>query len=231
MSSLNSNLSRTLEEQLAALRAQRIQGPPELLSSMLSDIAAIAQTTIIEHRLNVGDPAPDFSLPDSNGRTVTLSTLVKQGPVVITFYRGAWCGYCDLHLRAYHHILPQIQALGATLVAISPQSTAQSKKIALSNDLTLLSDRGNQVARQYQLVYNVAAAMRQIYVALGIDLAAYNDDDSGELPLPGTFIVDQAQRLLLTFVNPDYTRRLEPTIILETLQYAISAAPPSASKP
>jgi len=214
------NLHFPLEEQLAELRAQRASGPPELLSSMLADIATIAQIGLVEQSLRVGNQAPDFTLPDTRSDLVTLSTLLRRGPVVVTFYRGEWCPYCNLQLRAYQGLLPEITRLGATLLALSPQMDAVSRRTAATKELTfpVLSDSGNAVARQYGLVYNATATIRQIYLRLGTNLRDFNGDDSWELPLPGTFVVDQRQQIRLAFVNPDYTQRLEPARLLTSLQ-------------
>jgi peroxiredoxin len=209
-----------LEEQLAELRAQRASGPPELLSAMLADIAQIAEIGLVEQSLGVGDQAPDFTLLDTLGNYVTLSTLLRRGPVAVTFYRGEWCPYCNLQLRAYQGLFPEITRLGATLLALSPQIDPASQHTATTKELTfpVLSDIGNAVARQYGLVYNATATLRQIYLQLGTDLREFNGDDSWELPLPGTFVVDQQQQIRLAFVNPDYTQRLEPARLLTSLQ-------------
>jgi peroxiredoxin len=209
-----------LEEQLAELRAQRASGPPELLSAMLADIAQLAEIGLVEQSLGVGDQAPDFTLLDTLGNYVTLSTLLRRGPVVVTFYRGAWCPYCNLQLRAYQGLFPEITRLGATLLALSPQIDAASQHTATTKELTfpVLSDIGNAVAQQYGLVYNATATLRQIYLQLGTDLREFNGDDSWGLPLPGTFVVDQQQQIRLAFVDPDYTQRLEPARLLTSLQ-------------
>lgn len=123
-------------------------------------------------------------------------------------------------MRAYQKILSQIKALGAELIAISPQTPDKSQATLLKNFLQyeVLSDIGNQVARQYGLVYPLGAEVRRIYLGFGVDLAEYNGDDSWELPLPGTFIVDRAMTVRFSFVDADYVRRLEPVAILATLQ-------------
>ncbi len=123
-------------------------------------------------------------------------------------------------MRAYQKILPQIRALGAALVAISPQTPDLSQATLLKNFLEyeVLSDLGNGVARQFGLVYSLAAEMRRIYQGLGVRLPEYNGDESWELPLPGTFVIDQGGVIRLAFVDADYTNRLEPAAILDTLR-------------
>lgn len=123
-------------------------------------------------------------------------------------------------MRAYQKILLQIKGLGGELLAISPQTPDRSQATLLKNFLQyeVLSDLGNRVARRYGLVYPLGAEVRRIYLGFGIDLADYNGDDSWELPLPGTFIIDRTMTVRLSFVDADYTRRLEPASILGTLR-------------
>jgi peroxiredoxin len=122
-------------------------------------------------------------------------------------------------LRAYQKILPDILSRGASMAAVSPQTPDHSQAMLLKNFLqyTVLSDVGNVVARQFGLVYRLADSLRPIYRDLGIDLPAYNADDSWELPLPGTFVIDGTGTIRLTFVDADYTRRLEPAAIIAAL--------------
>src|SRR5260370_19237495 len=106
----------TLEEQIAAFKAQLVgQAPPEVVATFDKNIDELVQSGIAEQSLKVGAHAPDFTLPDVSAQHITLSELLKQGPVVVTFYRGEWCPYCNLQLHAYQNILPQIKPLGASL--------------------------------------------------------------------------------------------------------------------
>jgi peroxiredoxin len=157
--------------------------------------------------------APDFTLSNVDGQPVTLSALLLHGPVVLTFYRGEWCPYCNLQLRAYQAILPQIQELGASLVAISPQTPDNSLTTADKKGLTfpVLSDLGNAVARRYGLVFSVSETLR----TAGAPLPSYNGDESWELPMPGTFVIAQDGIVRLAFVSADWTKRLEPAAILD----------------
>lgn len=129
-------------------------------------------------------------------------------------------------MRAYQKILPELRSLGGELFAISPQTPDKSQATLLNNFLQyeVLSDVGNTVARRFGLVYPVAAEVRKIYLGFGVDLAEYNGDESWELPLPGTFIVDRSMTVRLSFVDADYTKRLEPSVILDTLR-AIGSVP------
>jgi len=137
----------------------------------------------------------------------------------MTFYRGQWCPYCHLALRAYQQALPHMQARGATLVAISPQTPDHSRAMAEKLELTfaLLSDMGNQVARQFGLVFIIDEAVRGAHKQVCADLPAFNGDNSWELPMAGTFLVDQSGTVRLAFVHPDFTRRLDPLVVIARL--------------
>src|SRR5260370_30535398 len=137
----------------------------------------------------------------------------------MTFYRGQWCPYCHLAMLAYQRALPHLQARGATLVAISPQTPYHSRALAEKLELTfaLLSDMGNRVARQFGLVFTLGEVVRGAHQQVGADLPTFNGDDAWELPMAGTFLVDQSGTMRLAFVDPHFTRRLDPTLITAPL--------------
>ena len=211
----------TLQQQIEAFQAQlATQLPPEMLAEIGENIAALTQTGIAQQSVKVGEQAPDFTLPDVFGNEVTLSELLKQGPVVVTFYRGEWCPFCNLQLRAFQRILPQIQSLGATLVAISPQTPDHSLSTVEKKELTftVLSDVGNKVAHAYRTVFTLEESIRPLYTSIGFDLPTFNGDASWELPMPATFLVAQDGTVRLAFAAEDYTRRLEPADLLDGLR-------------
>ncbi len=189
--------------------------PAGLLQELLSPIGQLINSGAAEQALKEGAQVPDFILPDARGTAVTLS----HGPVVMAFYRGQWCPYCHLALRAYQQALPHMQARGASLVAISPQMPDHSRALAEKLELTfaLLSDRGNQVARQFGLVFTIDEAVRGAHKQVCADLPRFNGTESWELPMAGTFLVDQLGIVRLAFVHPDFTRRLDPSIIIARL--------------
>lgn len=176
--------------------------------------------------LAVGDAAPDFALPDAMGRETRLSRLLARGPVVLTFYRGSWCPYCNTQLRDYQIALPAITAAGATLVAVSPQTPDSTLTIVERQRLAfpVLSDAGNVVSQAYGLVFQVDAATRERYRAVGIDLAASNGTraagrpDTWELPVPATYVVATDGTIHAAFVEADYTRRATPEQVVEALE-------------
>ena len=193
--------------------------PTNLLQDLLSPIRQLINSGAAENALKERAQAPDFALPDARGNAVRLSHLLTQGPVIMIFYRGQWCPYCHLALRAYQQALPHLQARGASLVAISPQTPHHSRAMAEKLDLTfaLLSDRGNQVARQFGLVFTIDEAVRGAHKQVCADLPAFNGDNSWELPMAGTFLVDQSGTVRLAFVHPDFTRRLDPFVVIARL--------------
>jgi len=194
--------------------------PPEQSQKLEDAARELALSGIADRVLKAGDQAPDFTLPNAVGRPVNLEKALAGGPVLVTFYRGIWCPYCSLQLRAYQKILPEIMRLGGSLIAISPQSPDKSQATLLKNFLMyeVLSDAGNQVARQFGLVYQVPESLRPIYTTLGTDLPAYNGDDSWELPIPGSFLIGHDRRILLSYADSDSKNRLEPSAIVEALE-------------
>ena len=203
-------------ESPAAETAPRADGPTEQAVAIDAEVAA-------NRALGVGDRAPDFALPDATGETVRLSDLLLDGPVVVTFYRGAWCPYCNTQLRDYQQALDSFEATGARLVAISPQVPDSSMSMAERNALaySVLSDTGGQVSQQYGLVFRVDAETRARYEAVGIDLARYNGGDTDAawaLPVPATYVIDPSGIIRAAFVEADYTQRASPRQVLEALQ-------------
>jgi len=196
--------------------------PPEVIASLGAEMRKLAESGIAKRALGVGAKAPEFSLPDPRGVAVTLSTLLQKGPVVVTFYRGGWCPFCDLQLRAYQEILPGIRRLGAELVAISPQTAPNSRKSVRQNKLSfpILSDVKGKVGAAFGLRFNLPDYLVELYKQLRNDLPTFNDDPSWTLPMPARYVIGQDGVILYSEVNPDYTRRPEPDDMIPVLQRA-----------
>lgn len=214
---------KMLGDRIAAFHVEMAkQAPAEIVKTIVGEIEGIVRTGVGSKAPRTGDSAPTFTLKDHRGGDVSLQKLLGEGPVVLAFYRGQWCPYCDIQLRAYQEVLPQIRALGANLVAISPQtpdeslSTAEKRNLAFS----VLSDVGNKVARSYGLVFKVPAGLDGVHKAFGIDLAKSNGDPSNELPVPGVFVIGRDGRIAFSYVNADYRERLEPAELLRRLEQA-----------
>lgn len=213
-------MDQDLRTQVEELERSLPPLPPDKAEPLEKAAQDLQRSGIADQVLKAGAQAPDFTLPNAVGRPVNLDKALSSGPVVVTFYRGIWCPYCSLQLKAYQKILPEILRLGGSLIAISPQRPDQSQATLLKNFLQyeVLSDLGNQVARQFGLVYQVPAAVRDIYRSFGTDLPAFNGDSSWELPIPGTFVIGAERRILLSYADSDPRNRLEPATIVEALE-------------
>jgi peroxiredoxin len=193
--------------------------PPAANNTIDTGITAVQSSGVAERSLRAGQQAPNFTLPDAAGRPVMLSQLLANGPVVLVFYRGNWCPYCNVQLRAYSQALEKFRAHGATLLAVSPQTPELTRLTAEEKDLQfpVLSDARNAVARQYGLPYQVGEAVYQTLHGVGIDLAAFNGDASGELPLTGTFVIGQDGRIAWAHVDANFKQRPDPALVLAAL--------------
>ncbi|MGI9298070.1 MAG: peroxiredoxin-like family protein, partial [Gammaproteobacteria bacterium] len=175
---------------------------------------------VAKSALGVNDKTPLFELPNANGKSIAIRDLLDAGPAVLTFYRGGWCPYCNLELRAYQKSLAELNALGARLVAISPElpDSALSNKEKLALEFEVLSDVGNKVARQFGLVVKMSAELVEVYRQLGSDIPAHNGDDSWELPLPATYVIARNGKIVFAYVNVDYLQRIDPQEVIEELK-------------
>jgi peroxiredoxin len=164
-----------------------------------------------------GTKFPAFELSDAMGKAVFSSELFAKGPVLLTFYRGGWCPYCNLDLRALQSHLEEFKAKGVSLVAVSPELPNQSLTTTEKNKLkfTVLSDVGNKLAQQLGILFQQPDSMRPVFEGAGIDLRERNGDDSLQIPIPASFLVDSEGTIRRSFVDPDYTHRLEPATALQ----------------
>jgi peroxiredoxin len=220
-----SSASASLKDTIAGFMTTMAKhAPPEVIATLGAEMKTLADSGIAARSLQVGAKAPDFSLPDSKGQVVALSTLLARGPAVVTFYRGGWCPFCDLQLRAYQGVLSEIRDLGAELVAISPQTPDYALSDIEKKQLTfpVLTDAHNRVARTYGLVFALSDALKALQTGFGNPIPKFNGDDSWELPMPGTFVLDRRGIVRLSHVDPDYMKRLEPAAILDALRSARS---------
>ena len=174
-----------------------------------------------EHAIKIGQKGPNFELPNPQGKTISLTSLIDNGPVVITFYRGSWCPYCNLQLRALQAKLSDIQALGATLVAISPEipDGSMTKNEISKMEFIVLSDQDAKVTSQYGVAWEVPEfLLEHMRVDRNLDLEKINNGNSSILPIPATFVLGSDGVVKWSYVNVDYRTRSEPDEIIEALK-------------
>jgi peroxiredoxin len=218
----------SLQAKLDAFKADFQAGKPpynvprSVIETMHRATAELIASGAAACALKAGDKAAAFTLNDPDGKPVALADLLARGPLVISFYRGVWCPYCNMELQALQAALPDFQALGASLVAISPQMAANSRKSVRQNELgfSILSDPHNDVADAFGLRFALPGYLVELYKSLKNDLPAFNGDGSWTLPMPGRFVIAQDGTILYAEVNPDYTKRPEPEDILPALRRA-----------
>lgn len=199
--------------------------PPAVIETMRRATAELVASGAAARALKAGDKAPDFTLKDPDHQPVSSADLLAKGPLVISFYRGVWCPYCNMELQALQAALPEFEALGASLVAISPQTAANSRKSVRQNELgfPILSDPHNDVADAFGLRFALPDYLVDLYKGLKNELPTFNDDPSWTLPMPARYVVGQDGTILYGEVNPDYTRRPEPEDMLPALRRAAAA--------
>ena len=213
--------TRSLREQFAErkeLVAKYV--PAEIQAIHARVIAELQQQRIAESALTAGAKAPAFELRDHNGKLVSSTELLTKGRLIICFFRGRWCPFCVGQLEAMNLLIPEIEEAGASFIAISPQTVQQSFFMADQHKLRfpLLSDVGNDVARQFGLVYRVPEFQQAVYRRAFINLPLANGDESWELPIPATYIVERDGTVLYASSNADYTERPEPDEILSAVK-------------
>jgi peroxiredoxin len=208
--------SGELTRQLAGYAAQIPAPVAGRLSAAFAELAASGAAP----GLTVGEQAPLFSLPDATGETVSLAGRLAAGPVVLSFYRGEWCPFCNLELRALQTALPHIKSRGAALIAISPQSPDHSLSVTEKAGLTfdVLSDARQEVIMAYRVQFTIPADIKDLHLnVFGNDPSAQTADGSWNLPIPATFVIDPAGIIRARHVSADYTTRMDPAQIESAL--------------
>jgi peroxiredoxin len=197
--------------------------PAEARAIHAQAVAELKAQRLAANVLRVGTKAPPFELPDQDGKVISSADLLAKGRLVLCFIRGRWCPFCVGQMEAMNRIVPQIGQANAALLAISPQTVKQSFFMHDQHKLRfpLLSDAGNKVARQFGLTYRIAALQEAVYRRAFVNLPFTNGDESWELPIPATYILDRDGTVLCASANEDYTERPEPAEILRVLREAI----------
>ncbi|MDF1658211.1 MAG: peroxiredoxin-like family protein [Verrucomicrobiales bacterium] len=210
-------LTATIEARKTEFRAK---AAPEKLAAYAAGIEAVVKAQTVEKAVQQGAKAPDFTLPNAKGSEVTLSEKLAEGPVVLTWYRGGWCPYCNIQLAAYQKVLPQIEELGAQLIAISPEVPDKSLSTTEKNSLRfeVLSDVNSKVAKDYGLVFELTPEVEKLYADF-FDIVEYNGEEAArnELPLAATYVIAEDGTVAWAFLDADYTKRAEPRDIIDAL--------------
>lgn len=209
---------------LGALLAEKketflAKAPQEKIDTYDAGLQAIRDAGVPEQAINTTDKAPDFTLTNATGETVTLSEQLKNGPVVLTWYRGGWCPYCNITLHYLQEQLPEFEKAGATLLALTPEVPDSSLSTAekLQLEFEVLSDVGNKVAGEYGIVFDLTPEVATAYQN-SFDLESFNGDDSYQLPLAATYVIDTDGVVRYAFIDADYRNRAEPKELLKVLQ-------------
>ncbi len=210
----------SLTEQLSHHKAQsKIRIPAERLAVMEDETETLRQSGILQRALGVGAQCPDISLMDARGQSMNLKQLWQNGPAILVFYRGVWCPYCNLELRAWQQALPTHKSKGIALGAISPQTPDNSLTTAEKNELefTVLSDVGLGAAKAFGLDFSLSPKLAEIYQGFGIDVAKANGSSDWMLPVPATYGVNTSGKIVFASVDVDYRNRAEPSAVISAL--------------
>lgn len=210
-------LNSLLQQQIEASNAQF---PPHALEIIAAAQDEMRQLSMETQARGTGDFIADATLKSATGDDVSLSTLNENGPLIITFYRGGWCPYCNLELRAYQERLGEITAFGGNVVAITPEKPDHALSTVEKNTLAfpVLTDDGNAFAKKMGVAFEVPVALQTLFSSFGMNLPDLNANTGWTLPLPATFVVDCNDRIVLANVDVDYTRRLEPAEAIDALK-------------
>ncbi|MFD2587939.1 peroxiredoxin-like family protein [Croceitalea marina] len=211
------SLTETL---LAYNKKSRERIPAASLAIMDRATKALVNENIINNSIKKGDTLPVTQLVNAKGEKLDLGKLLDNGPLVISFYRGGWCPYCNFELRALQQIQPELKQLGANLVAITPETPDNSLTTVEKNEIAfdVLTDYDNSYAKELGLVFKMPPDLQEVYNAFGIDVEAHNENSNFELPMPATLVVGSNRKVLYSFVNEDYTKRADTVAILEALK-------------
>lgn len=210
----------TLQQQLDAFKAQFINNAPEEAKTIMNRATQdLFESGILENTPKVGDILPGFSLKNQDGETIQSDDLLQKGPLVISFFRGVWCPYCNIELKSLQSYADQFRTAGANIVVISPQEQPSAQKTITENGLSfdVLSDIGNSYAQQLGLTFTLPADLQTVYQGFNINLPDHNGDDSWMLPMPARLVIDASGKVLFTDINPDYTQRTDPAETLAVL--------------
>ncbi|WP_298901171.1 peroxiredoxin-like family protein [uncultured Psychroserpens sp.] len=211
----------SLTEILKAHADQSALKYPEAVKLIMRDaIDQLSASELTHKALKTGDTFPEFTLSNAKGIEVSSSSLLEQGPLIVAFYRGGWCPYCNIELRALQDALPEFKSRGAQLVAISPESPDNSLSTTEKNnlDFEVLTDTNNALAKSLNLAYQLPEDLVALYAnRFKIDLNKSQQNDNNELPISATYVIDTSGKIRYHFIEEDYKLRADPKAILNAL--------------
>lgn len=211
---------KSLKEKLIAFSADfKLKAPQEAQDLMQKSLDDLSTTSLVETAHTKGDILPSITLPNIKGQDVSLQEILEKGKIVLFFYRGGWCPYCNLELQAIQELLPEFEAKGVRVIAISPDQAQEAEKTVEKHQLgfEVLVDKDNRVAKELGLVYQIPAELNDLYLQFGINLEESQGNSDRELPLAASYIIEQDGKISYAFLDEDYKKRAEPRDILEKI--------------
>ncbi|MBP1839835.1 peroxiredoxin-like family protein [Formosa algae] len=217
---MTENITPSLQSILDAKKDDfNAKAPEEIKTMYAKGLDAVEKSGVLQKAKHIGDLAPNFTLQNAMGKAVSLSDYLIKGPVVLTWYRGGWCPYCNLTLQRLQQELSHFQAAGANLLALTPELPDQSLNTTEKNELKfeVLSDVGNKVGKDYGIIFKLTEDVAKRYQD-SFDMHSYNGDDSDELPLAATYVINEDGEIIYDFLDVDYRNRAEPSEIISVLK-------------
>lgn len=201
-----------LNEKLQLIQKEMAQNiPVDILNAFGQSLQELVEQNLEDRALKVGDIAPDFTLPDAEGLPVSLYDTLQHNAVIISFFRGNWCPFCMAELTHYQEAINNNLVDSATVIAISPQNIHFNHDLKVQNNLEfrILSDKGNEIADKYGLVFTLQENIREIYKNMGADLELFNSDNTYKLPIPATYLIDKNKKIVFSSVSTNYMERAD----------------------
>ncbi len=211
----------SLTTDLKSRAAQSLAKYPETTHKIMNNgIQALRDLDLVNQALKTGNQIPEVSLPNAANNIISLQEILLDHKVILSFYRGGWCPYCNLELRAMQQALPEFEKYGATLVAISPETPDNSLTTSEKNKLSfeVLSDTNNKIASAFNLTFTLPEDLIEIYKGFGIDLETSNGNKNQQLPISATYVIDQSGTIIYDFIQEDYKERADPEEIISFLK-------------